>query len=127
MRLLVCGGRAYCDYRTLYAVLDEYLGNVSCVINGGAAGADEWARSWAKENGVPLLTCCADWKRHGKAAGPIRNQEMIDKHAPGLVIAFPGGRGTADMVRRAREAKITVREVSEKKDKEPSGSKGHSL
>jgi hypothetical protein len=59
----------------------------------------------------------ADWKRHGKSAGPLRNQEMLDA-APDLVIAFPGGRGTADMVRRAKSVNVKVIEIAEQmKDK----------
>jgi hypothetical protein len=50
----------------------------------------------------------ADWNTHGRAAGPIRNQRMLDEVKPELVVAFPGGRGTADMVRRAREAGVNV-------------------
>lgn len=53
----------------------------------------------------------ADWKTHGKRAGSIRNQKMIDDYHPQLVVAFPGGAGTADMVRRARAAGIEVREI----------------
>ena len=48
----------------------------------------------------------ADWKVRGRAAGHIRNQQMLDEGRPHLVVAFPGGRGTADMVRRARAAGI---------------------
>jgi hypothetical protein len=58
-----------------------------------------------------LINEPADWKAHGRAAGPIRNQRMIDEHRPELVVAAPGGRGTADMVRRARAAGIEVFEI----------------
>jgi hypothetical protein len=61
--------------------------------------------------GVPVSAHPADWFSHGKAAGPIRNQEMLAMEAPALVVAFPGGRGTADMVRRARKAGVDVLEV----------------
>jgi hypothetical protein len=53
----------------------------------------------------------ADWAKHGRAASPIRNQQMLDEGRPNLVVAFPGGRGTADMVRRARSAGVEVIEV----------------
>jgi hypothetical protein len=53
----------------------------------------------------------ADWTRHGKAAGPKRNQLMLDKEKPDLVIAFPGGKGTADMVARAKAQGFKVMEV----------------
>jgi hypothetical protein len=51
----------------------------------------------------------AEWDKHGRAAGPIRNQQMLDDGKPDLVLAFAGGRGTDDMCRRAREAGIEVR------------------
>jgi hypothetical protein len=52
----------------------------------------------------------ADWSI-GRKAGPIRNQRMLDEHAPDLVVAFPGGRGTADMVRRARKSGVEVAKI----------------
>ena len=54
----------------------------------------------------------ADWAKHGRKAGPIRNQRMIDEGRPDLVVAFPGGTGTADMVERARVAGIRVIEIA---------------
>ena len=47
-----------------------------------------------------------DWKKYGKKAGPLRNQQMLEEGKPDLVVAFPGGNGTADMVRRAKKANI---------------------
>lgn len=81
------------------------------VIQGGANGADLLARRWSEYKGIECLTFHAKWSRHGPSAGPIRNQQMIDEGKPDLVVAFPGGRGTADMVRRARIAGIRVIEV----------------
>lgn len=109
MRVLVCGGRNYRDYETLSRALSEIKPRL--VIDGGARGADWMASSWALENGVLSRTYRADWNAHGKAAGPIRNQRMLDEGKPDLVVAFPGGRGTADMVRRARQAGIPVQEI----------------
>jgi hypothetical protein len=84
----------------------------SVVIHGACpTGADRWADEWATTSWCPAVTFEADWKAHGRAAGPIRNQQMIDDGRPDLVVAFPGGRGTADMVRRARRAGIVVQVV----------------
>ena len=72
------------------------------VIHGGARGADDLARQWGEISvGIEGVEFRADWTAHGKAAGMIRNQRMLDEGRPDLVVAFPGGRGTADMVRRA--------------------------
>jgi hypothetical protein len=111
MRVLVCGGRDYSDRETLFSTLDR-LG-VTAIITGGARGADSLAERWTYERGVPVERYEADWRRHGSAAGPIRNQEMLDQGHPDLVLAFPGGRGTADMVRRARAAGVRVAEVAD--------------
>lgn len=108
-RVLVCGGRGYTDRAALWSILDG-LGppEVSEIISGMAPGADTFAAEWAERFGFPLLKFHADWAKHGRAAGPIRNQRMIDEGKPDLVVAFPGGRGTADMVRRAKAAGIPV-------------------
>jgi hypothetical protein len=66
------------------------------------------AADWAEKEGVCCETYPADWYTHGKAAGPIRNQKMLDDAFPDVVLAFPGGRGTADMVRRAEKVGVTV-------------------
>lgn len=112
-RVLVCGGRDYDDGGAVGATLcalNAEMG-IAVIIEGGARGADRLARQWAECAGVPYLTVDADWKKYGKAAGAIRNAEML-KQEPTLVVAFPGGRGTADMVRRARAANVEVIEVA---------------
>jgi hypothetical protein len=78
------------------------------IVHGAAVGADQMAGSWARSRGVAEAAFPADWGRDGRAAGPIRNQRMLDEGRPDLVVAFPGGRGTADMVRRARAAGVAV-------------------
>lgn len=109
-RILVCGGRTFNDATLVNSILSEIAPTV--LINGGAPGADRLARMWAGYRCVPTFTFPADWERKGPSAGPQRNQAMIDIGKPDLVVAFPGGRGTADMVRRAKKAGIPVREVS---------------
>lgn len=109
MRVLVCGGRDYSDWKKVYDTLDALP--VTILIHGGASGADALASDWAASRLRPCMSYHADWSKHGRAAGPIRNQEMIDDAKPGLVVAFPGGRGTADLIRRASAAKIEVRQV----------------
>lgn len=126
MRVLVCGGRDYNDYKYFNDVMEEiaqkrfprtesdltgnYLYDV-IIIAGGAKGADALAASWATVNWTGYKEFKANWRKHGKAAGPIRNQVMLDDGKPDLVIAFPGGRGTADMVKRAKKAGVEVIEV----------------
>lgn len=118
--ILVCGGRKYGNKDRLWAVLDALvncseenpLGDHVRIIHGAALGADVLADQWATCNWKTVQMFPADWNKHGAMAGPIRNQQMIDEGKPDLVVAFPGGAGTADMVRRARAAGIEVMEVS---------------
>ena len=111
-RVLVCGGRRYGDQAMLFGVLDMLSEErvINCVMQGGASGADKLARMWAISRNHHVETFNADWAAFGKAAGPFRNQRMIDEGKPTLVLAFAGGRGTADMTRRARSAGMPVQQ-----------------
>jgi len=113
MKVLVCGGREFDDFTMLCDAMDaiDAKRRIKTVIHGAACGADSLAGSWAHARGCKVQMFPADWKKDGKAAGPIRNQRMLDEGKPDMVVAFPGGRGTADMVRRARAAGIEVMEV----------------
>jgi hypothetical protein len=110
MNILVCGGRNYHDKAILFATLDK-LDAVDIVIQGGALGADALASIWAYERGVHCATVPALWSRYGKAAGAFRNRAMLAL-APELVVAFPGGKGTASMVTLAKAHGIAVIEAS---------------
>lgn len=112
-RVLVCGGRNYYDRDILNLVLFEVVGLNDLVITGGARGADALAFGWATENGRSNCVFPANWSLYRKSAGPRRNADMIRHGQPDLVVAFPGGPGTANMVKQAREAGIDVREVPE--------------
>lgn len=128
MRVLVCGGRDYLDSDTVNRVLNEIaaadhenmLGHIRCIIHGGQRGADSLAEQWAAVNWVPTERYPADWTMHGKAAGPIRNRQMLKQGHPDLVVAFPGEGGTADMVAAAKAAGIPVREIEPQPSRESS-------
>ena len=106
MRLLVCGGRNYQDGNTVWAIL--WALHPEVVIHGAAKGADKLAGDWAVEMQVPCDEFHADWTSHGRAAGPIRNARMLAEGKPDLVLAFPGGSGTENMVKQATAAGIPV-------------------
>lgn len=112
MILLCCGGRDYNDNAKVFETLDAIHAEapVTLVIHGGASGADALAGRWALYRGVHVEEHYADWATHGKAAGPIRNAKMLSRN-PDLVVAFPGGRGTAHMVRIAKAKGTLVREI----------------
>ena len=109
-RLLVTGGRSYDDVDQLYQVLDDLhvVRSFTCVIQGGARGADALAARWAALRHVPVEQYEADWSKHGRAAGPIHNRRMLTEGRPDLVVAFPGGRGTQNMIRQAQAAGVDV-------------------
>lgn len=114
MRVVVCGSR-YAELTTEYVSVAKVLNALhaetpfTLVMHGACRGIDAFADDWAKRAGIPVKAYPADWYKHDRAAGPIRNQEMVDAK-PDLVVSFDGGRGTADMLARARKAEIPVRE-----------------
>lgn len=111
--VLVCGGRDYTDRDRVFAALDKLDAKhqIMLLVHGGATGADSLADEWAKERGVPRLPFPVtkdDWDTYGKAAGPVRNQQMLDTACPHACVAFPGGSGTEDMVQRCEAAGVPV-------------------
>jgi len=118
-RVLICGGRdldsadvvnwlnrfAQCD---IQHKLGQEAWPVAAVMHGGAKGADEGAGRWAESEGIKPLVFQANWKRDGKAAGPIRNRRMLEHGKPDLVIAFPGGRGTKNMTDLAEASGVPI-------------------
>jgi hypothetical protein len=119
MKVLVTGSRNFPDESKVHMALDVWADGY-VVVGDCPTGADKFARQWCDSKGVECEVHYADWDAHGRAAGPIRNQVMIDAK-PDLVIAFYHGdsRGTRDCVRRALIARIPVLEYySDKKDME---------
>jgi len=110
VKVLVCGGRDFTDRALLFRTLDEIDGviKISRILHGDSRGADRLAGLWAADRNVLCAAYPADWKLNGLRAGPIRNELMIERGKPDLVVAFPGGAGTADMVKKAMRAKVKV-------------------
>lgn len=110
VRLLVCGGRDFADQGLFDARMAQVdaLHWIKTVVQGDGRGADRMAKLWAVKMRRGLLSFPADWDRHGNGAGPIRNARMLAESKPDLVLAFPGGSGTAHMVSIARSAGVTV-------------------
>lgn len=110
MRILVCGGRDFNNMTCITTALNHF--KPTEVIHGGCRGVDTLAGEWAKRNGIPVREFKADWDKFGRAAGPIRNQQMLDEAKPDLVVMFPGGIGTRNMANLARNAGVEVQEVN---------------
>lgn len=115
-RVIVCGGRKYFNFEAINRALNELhendeRGPIYAVIHGNAAGADRLGRVWAIRNKVRCWPVPAEWSKYGNAAGPIRNKKMLGM-GPSVVVAFPGGKGTRNMMKQARAAGIEVIEIT---------------
>jgi len=123
MIVLVTGGRDFDDELRIYGSLDrvqlESSSPIVKVFVGDARGADLFARRWCVLRGVPHERFGAFWEQEGRAAGHLRNDRMVRAfvaipHETKLCVAAPGGRGTADCVRRAKAAGLRVVDIDGK-------------
>lgn len=128
MRVLVCGSRHFTDevavarHLTMAAYGDDPIEPGSwlsiprdlVIVEGGTKGADTLAKEWAIKHNIPFEEYPADWNKHGKAAGPIRNKQMLDEGKPDLVIAFlvPNSKGTKNMIEQAEKAGVPVKIIN---------------
>lgn len=128
---IICGGRSYgivppdpYDYDRAAAQARHERGRLFVIMRsalerldvvqfamGDATGADALAARWCEDNGIPFRVYAADWQTHGHAAGPIRNKAMLEAEKPSCVIAFPGSKGTRNMVGLAEKAGVRVIKV----------------
>lgn len=113
MKVIIAGGRDFMDYGLLKTKCDGFLRNSKEVevVSGKAKGADSLGELYARENEFPIHEFPADWNMHGKAAGPIRNEEM--GNFGDALIAFWDGksRGTKHMIDYMRSLGKPVRIV----------------
>lgn len=120
-RILICGDRKWNDALMIYRAMQEELElhGPLIVIEGEAPGADRMSRIAADSLRFPVRRFPADWKRYGRAAGPIRNKQMLEEGMPDEVWSFHDNiaksKGTANMVKIATEAGIPVRFFSHAK------------
>ena len=110
-RILICGGRSFSSHEHFHKMIAMVQGQFAprfCIFEGGANGADRMAQLWAKMNGYPQATMPANWAYYGFGAGTKRNTDMLDFFLPDVVIAMPGGTGTANMVKQSLERGIPI-------------------
>lgn len=110
-KLAIVGARTFNDTALFESTMKEYVskhGLPSVVVSGGARGADELGKCWADAQGIPTLILKPDWKKHGKAAGVLRNTDIVN--ACTHMIAFPSktGKGTQDSIRKAKAQNIEL-------------------
>ena len=119
MRVLICGDRNWIDEETI----EEYirtLPSMSVIIQGKCRGADMIARRLAQKHGHSVMDFPAEWSKHGRAAGPIRNRKMLVEGKPNLVVAFHDSlaesRGTRNMIGQARAHGVPVKLKASKRE-----------
>jgi len=112
LRVLICGDRNWGNNTMIENVIDNLIEEHGpiIIIHGDARGADRIAHMMAHKKGCEIRPFPAQWHIHGRAAGPLRNQQMLDEGNPSMVIAFhndiTNSKGTKDMVARAEKAGI---------------------
>lgn len=124
-KVIVTGGRTFADAKLVEQILGNH--NPDLIIEGGALGADDLARRFAKNRNKRSQTYKADWKdlsqpdarikdgpygQYDAQAGHRRNRKMLVENPDALVIAFPGGHGTADCINQAKELGMKIVEIS---------------
>jgi hypothetical protein len=110
-KVLICGDRNWTNSVAIENFINKYLPKDIIIVTGNARGADYWAEQYCKMNKIENKSIPANWKKYGRAAGPIRNREMLNEK-PILVVAFhsdiKNSLGTKDTVTEARNRKIPV-------------------
>lgn len=116
MRVLVLGGRHYDDDDAVHRELTGLHRRIpiTVIIHGGVSGAGTIADAWARRNRVAVVRYPPNWERLGKRAEKLRNDFMLADSRPDFVIAFPGGRNSADLVAKASTAGIRVLRPADK-------------
>jgi len=111
MKTIIAGGRDFKDYYLLKKRVDyyrEHKGQITKIVSGGANGADELGERYATEYNIPLEIFLADWDKHGRAAGPIRNRQMAE-YADVLIAVWDGqSKGTKNMIDQMNKLKKPV-------------------
>lgn len=103
MKTIVAGSRSITDYEVVKKAIEKSGFAITEVVCGCAEGVDTLGARWGRANGIPVKMFPADWKKHGKAAGPIRNIRMAN-YADALIAVWDGAsRGTEHMVRAAQD------------------------
>ncbi len=111
MRALCCGDRNWSSYEIIRRELEKLDDNTT-IIEGCANGADSISGYIARQLKYRVLEFPADWKKYGRAAGPIRNKQMLDEGDPDLVLAFhtdiQKSKGTKNMIEQAEKRGIKI-------------------
>jgi hypothetical protein len=108
MLVIIAGSRHFHDQKTLDQAVEASGFEITCVISGAAKGVDRLGENWAQTRGIGIRSFPADWKKHGRAAGPIRNKEMAEVGEALIALPCPCSRGTRGMIKLAKEHGLPV-------------------
>lgn len=108
MKVAIVGSRGVTDMAMLHAAVTEAEFPITHIVSGGALGVDTLAQALAKELCIPITIYYADWEAHGKAAGPIRNQLIVNEAVAMIAIRSRFSRGTTDAIKKAKAKGISV-------------------
>ena len=114
INLAVVGSRTFDDYPKLKKEIDNICkqhGSIAKIISGGANGADKLGELYAREHNIPTQIFIPNWNLHGKAAGIIRNRDIIFNS--NMVIAFWDGKskGTKNSIDLAKSYNLEVHTI----------------
>lgn len=110
MKTIIAGSRTFNDAHLLKDKLDAYRKEhmITEIVSGGASGADALGEAYAILNGIQIKMFNADWNKHGRAAGPIRNRQMAE-YADALIVVWDGtSKGTKNMIDEMHKQKKPV-------------------
>ena len=118
MKTIIAGSRTILDYEVVKEFIDSLDLEITEVVSGKARGVDTLGEQYADEYNIPIRYFPADWKKHGKAAGPIRNEEMIDYVGTGgqVIVIWDGeSRGSLSTIRlaKAKGSKLYIKVIKE--------------
>lgn len=113
MKIIFSGGRNYNGYIKVGAIV-KCLNPQQIIVGDCPTGLDSYVLQWANQLNIPIKIYEAEWDKFGKSAGPRRNRKMCeDNRFLSVLIAFPGGRGTENCIKEAKELGIHVLRVDE--------------
>lgn len=111
MKVIICGDRNWTDYKMIEAFIVT-LPKDTIIIEGDCKETDQLSGLIGKKYGYEVISVPAEWKKYGRKAGPIRNQEILDEYKPDLVVAFHNdiehSKGTKNMIDLAIKAGVHV-------------------
>lgn len=114
-KIIIAGGREFSDYELLALEAKTFIEEIDTdiveIVSGKARGADSLGEKWAKEQGHTIKEFPADWEKHGRSAGYLRNSEMANYATHCLCFWDGKSKGTKHMIDLATKKGLMVKIV----------------